>query len=192
MVMDVPLDPHPESSRLTERMLRHYPDGAVPLYELPAAARRTLHDAEILHGGGRYHTAAYLAGYAAEMSLGYCYARFQGVPHSYSASALLRPARSKAVNLLGAQFVDQSFRNGHSPLFWWKLLLACRDQAGMPLPPELVLTVDQTVRSLQRSWDVWLRYLPSLATRKESESILEATKLIASVSWKLWRRRHAG
>ena len=189
--MQGPSDHDSESFRLAERMLRSYPDESAPLSDLPGAVRRTLHDAAILHDGGRFHTAAYLAGYAAEMSLGYCYARFQGVPHRYSASALLRPARSKAVNLLGAEFVDRSFRKGHSPLFWWKLLLACRNQAGMPLPPDLAVEIDQTVRTLQRSWDVWLRYLPPLATRKESESILEATKQIASVSWKLWRRRHA-
>lgn len=169
------------------RLIREELDQAC-ISDLPFAANRLYREALQLREGGYYHGAIYLAGYVAEVELGYAYARLLRLPEDAPAhSGVHRPARSAAIRLLGEEFVSEFFRQGHSPLFWWSLIRETRRVANRPLAQSTLGRIDSLASFVDASWDVSIRYLPALATEQESLDVLRAVSTLRGESWRLWR-----
>lgn len=152
------------------------------------AANRALDEARKLLDAKEYHGAVYLGGYSSEMILGYAYGRFTGLPTSRPAfHAVVQPARTRAIALLGEAFVTAHFRQGHSPYFWWSLHKEERIRAGRAFPQMVLEHVDPAIDFLHQSWLVAIRYLPRLVSQQEAQDVLAACNLILNLGKKLWR-----
>lgn len=164
------------------------PSARCPIGALRMAAERREREAATLFQKEEYHGCFYLAGYAAELDLGYCYARADGKESILSdARGLLGPAKSEAKTEFGINFVNNYFRQGHSPLFWWELFSWKRETSGRPIPYNKKKELGILVNHVQQTWDVWLRYVPSGATRQDAEELLYCVKEILSVTKKMQR-----
>lgn len=136
--------------------------------DLEISASRRLDEANALCKSGKYHTAIYIAGLAAEMYLKTACYFLGGAKPSDIAEDYYYPLSRKSYK----PSYDAQFESGHGLWFWSQEIIQRR--RGMQKAPNRFL---QVMAVIFNDWFIGMRYRPGKATKDDAE------RFIIHVGW---------
>ena len=141
--------------------------------DLELSAKRRLDEAFDLYRSGRFHTAIYIAGLAAEMYLKTACFFLEGAKPADNANALMAPLKP---NKYKPSFIG-NFESGHGLLFWSQELLDRRKNRGLSPAPVRFIPI---ISSISSDWFIAMRYRPGSATKNDAAQFILKVECLAN------------